>query len=308
MKEGISGYSSSDSIPKLDAKNNDGDTGVFTNTDTSDGDACERNSTRSEENRSAEFVALQILSNLGVGSEPIARDNEDCKCELSPVQENENNGPSSISSSIALSDHDRSYRYLQYLRGKERSDSAEKDEAITDLQLKLTLNEHELKTYKEKFKKLIDKCEKDLEKEILRGDKQKRIYTKRITCLEEERKQHITKITGCQDVVQDLKKRVEKQDEKAKRAELEKENLRLQERNEFLEMQRKYDGDIAQLKLEKSMAETKHVREKTKLEKEKCELEKQLEKKEEENKYLLLKIEMLEEKAQDRHSAHVTYL
>ncbi len=221
---------------------------------------------------------------------------------------------------------------MQYLSEKERRDSTEKDEAIADLQLKLKVKKHELKTEKEKLNKIIDKQDRALEKEILKGDELKRKYLEQIKCLEEERKQHIVEITDCRNViekkeneVQDLRKKVEEQDEKVKRAELEKKILHLEKNNKVLEMQKKYDGEIAQLKaslekaesdmklqtkqskLEKSMAENEHLKEKNRLEKEKYELEKEKnqlekEKNEEENKHLQLKIKILEENVQDRHA------
>ncbi len=77
---------------------------------------------------------LQISKLEVIRVKSIVRDNES---EHNPVQEDENNGPSNISSSIATSDHDRNYRYMQYLSEKERRDPTEKDEAIADLQAKI---------------------------------------------------------------------------------------------------------------------------------------------------------------------------
>ncbi len=324
------------SPPNFATKTIEGDTGVFSNTDKSDGDVYEEDSTSSQEESSIsreEMIVpssqtlppLQFEANRNGGIEE--RDDEDSN--PGPVQVNEYDGATTFQFQTSM---DPSYGLMHHLIDQNRRKSAEKDKTIADLQHRLTLKECELETEKMRLNKLIDEKEKVLEEEITKGDELKRKYIERIKLLEAEKEQRVAEIADCRYVigkkeneVLDLKKKVEEQDEKVKRAELEKKILHLEKKNEILEMQKKYDGEIAQLKvslkeaksdvklqkkqsiidqkqslIDKGVLQYEHLREKGKLDKLTNRLERELEKKkdEEENKHLRLQIKVLEKEVQ----------
>ncbi len=267
--------------PNFATKTIEGDTGVFSNTD---GDVYGRDSTRCREERfitreemvlsSQTLPPLQFEGNRSEGIEE--RDNEDIN--PGPVQVNEHDGATSYTSTMD--------GLMHHLIDQNRRSSTEKDKTITDLQRQLTLKGWELETEKKKLNKLSDEKEKALEEEITKEDELKRKY---IECIKLLKEQNIDEIADCRSVIEkkenevlDLKKKVEEQDEKVNRAELEKKILDLEKKNEILEMQRKYDGEIAQLNvklqrkqniidkkqsiIDKGVLENEHLREKSELE------------------------------------------
>ncbi len=160
--------------PNFATKTIEGDTGVFSNTDKSDGDVYGRDSTRCREESSItreEMVLssqtlppLQFEGNRSEGIEE--RDDEDIN--PGPVQVNEHDGATSYTSTDEL---------MHHLIDQNRRSSAEKDKTITDLQSRLALKGCEHETEKKKLTKLSDEKEKALELEITKEDELKRKYT-----------------------------------------------------------------------------------------------------------------------------------